>query len=347
MPGLLDGVLPFIYSQSNRAKNKLSGLLSDPVGTVTQAIGDANDRAGGLLSLTRAATEEGIQQVRQGIRGPRPATNQLMQVLADAYNPIGMHVYHGSPYKFAKFDSSKIGTGEGMQAYGHGLYVAESPGVAKSYADNLSQFHIATKNGIKPGGEFVDDLIANAGSYHPSLASAIESQANKITLDLMRGKSSEQVIASMRNGPYARMYAGLTDAVEKLSPSKASGSLYKVDLPDDAIAKMLDWDKPLSQQPGAVRAAASRRLDELRALGGRPPANPDGEWLHRAFQPQASEQGFGQALAADRLREAGIPGVRYLDGGSRGVGKGTSNFVVFPGEESLLTILERNGVPVR
>ena len=46
----------------------------------------------------------------------------------------GAIVYHGSPHKFDKFDSSKIGTGEGAQAYGHGLYLAESPGVAESYA---------------------------------------------------------------------------------------------------------------------------------------------------------------------------------------------------------------------
>lgn len=32
-------------------------------------------------------------------------------------------------------------------------------------------------------------------------------------------------------------------------------------------------------------------------------------------------------------------------GGSRGTGSGTSNFVVFPGNEDILTILERNGTP--
>jgi hypothetical protein len=47
------------------------------------------------------------------------------------------------------------------------------------------------------------------------------------------------------------------------------------------------------------------------------------------------------------LRDAGIPGIRYLDGGSRGAGQGSSNFVVFPGQESLLNILERNGQPLK
>ncbi len=46
-------------------------------------------------------------------------------------NPI--KAYHGSPHDFDKFDLSKIGTGEGAQAYGHGLYFAENEGVAKSY----------------------------------------------------------------------------------------------------------------------------------------------------------------------------------------------------------------------
>jgi hypothetical protein len=56
--------------------------------------------------------------------------------------------YHGSPHKFDKFSMDKIGTGEGAQAYGYGLYFAESPGVAKSYA-------VGRQNGktFTPGGD--------------------------------------------------------------------------------------------------------------------------------------------------------------------------------------------------
>ena len=49
------------------------------------------------------------------------------------------------------------------------------------------------------------------------------------------------------------------------------------------------------------------------------------------------------AATAQLLRKQGLTGIRYLDGGSRGTGAGTSNFVVFPGNEGLLKILERNG----
>ena len=45
---------------------------------------------------------------------------------------------------------------------------------------------------------------------------------------------------------------------------------------------------------------------------------------------------------AEFYKNAGIPGIRYLDAGSRGQGgSGTRNFVVFPGEEKKVKILER------
>ena len=47
----------------------------------------------------------------------------------------GMTTYHGSPHLFNKFRMDKIGTGEGAQAYGHGLYLAENPNVARQYSN--------------------------------------------------------------------------------------------------------------------------------------------------------------------------------------------------------------------
>src|SRR5207342_2800679 len=41
-----------------------------------------------------------------------------------------IRAYHSSPHDFEKFDASKIGTGEGAQVYGHGIYFAENPKVS-------------------------------------------------------------------------------------------------------------------------------------------------------------------------------------------------------------------------
>lgn len=329
MAGLLSDVLPAVYSASNVMKNKLRGLLDDPLGTLQQVVGDANDRARNFNQLGDRSAAETMASVKAGKGlGSGPASNALLGKIADAYNPVAMTVWHGSPHQFSKFDASKIGTGEGAQAYGHGLYLAESPETAGFYREKLT----------------------SSGSI------------------LSRGDALEA---------RSRVLRKVADRVEQTDPTRAAklradadtftrdGALYKVDLPDDQIAKMLDWDKPLSQQAPGVQKHFEPMVAPIRADMARP-ANPG--WGDLAaptnFDPTGQEllgllrnrdanltaqQFLGNGLDSDvssMLRQQGIPGIRYLDGGSRGAGAGSSNFVVFPGNEDMLTILERNGQPV-
>jgi hypothetical protein len=144
-----------------------------------------------------------------------------------------------------------------------------------------------------------------------------------------------------------------------------TANLYKVDLPDEQIAKMLDWDAPLSKQAPEVRRFFEPTVAPIRAEMAKPanpgwgdlaaPSNydPTGQellaLLRKKDAPQTAQQFLGNGLGSDisaSLRQQGIPGIRYLDGGSRGAGAGTSNYVVFPGNEGLLNILERNGQPL-
>ena len=238
----------------------------------------------------------------------------------------GATVWHGSPHKFDKFDASKIGTGEGSQAYGHGSYLAESPEVSRSYSV------IAQKPGLRQGtavgsdGGVVDALIMlNAKKYTGG--------------DV--GKLAELV--KRQPGAFAKpdeMISRMADFVDNQPPA----FMYKVDLPDEHIARMLDWDKPLSQQAPGVQTAFSKL-----GLDG----NATGQEAYRAAHEAAIRAGKAQPAAekerqaVEALRRAGVPGLRYLDGGSRGAGNGTSNYVVFPGNENLLNILERNGQPIR
>lgn len=59
--------------------------------------------------------------------------------MPDAPGKPPIKAYHGSPHDFDRFSLDKIGTGEGAQSYGHGLYFAEREGIAKSYRQNLSE----------------------------------------------------------------------------------------------------------------------------------------------------------------------------------------------------------------
>lgn len=83
-------------------------------------------------------------------------------------NPLT--VYHGTPHTFAPtegnplgaFDPNKIGSGEGFQAYGHGLYTAENRDVAQGYRDRLSG------GSITPGAyDYVPGYAVN-GVYPPN-----------------------------------------------------------------------------------------------------------------------------------------------------------------------------------
>jgi hypothetical protein len=139
-----------------------------------------------------------------------------------------MDVYHGSPHTFpptprnplGEFDASKIGAGEGNQAYGQGFYLAESPNVAKGYAEQLSAAQgplgDVAKYWRKNGGEDAFRSFAKDAGLPPA---EIENTADVI-----------------RN----------------------TGNLYKVDLPDEKIAQMLDFDKPLSQQSKQVKQAIEK-----------------------------------------------------------------------------------------
>lgn len=296
-------------------KNKTAGLLGEAVGGVLPIVAQAK----------APQIAAGINQMISNAQAPRTLNPQT-----------GAIVWHGSPHQFSKFDSSKIGTGEGAQAYGHGLYLAEAPEVAGEYAKNLSARKAAYKVSDGRTLQFDDDLsimlddVVNKGGKLEDWIRLSGDEAK----DPMLKRASE----------LAKTLVG-----KKIEQATNPGSLYKVDLPDDAIAKMLDWDKPLSQQAPEVRMLAKDLGISEKVVGAK---------FYQALTNQARDgaiargQNAGttlnasQAAASDDLRSFGIPGIRYLDGGSRGTGQGTSNFVIFPGNEGLLSILERNGTPL-
>jgi hypothetical protein len=132
------------------------------------------------------------------------------------------------------------------------------------------------------------------------------------------------------------------------------GGLYTADLPDEMVDRMLDWDKPLSEQSPSVLAALEKSKNkQIRAMleYAKTPysgAGIEGETktmgeAYRAMSMNLSGRANAESAEASKLlQQAGIPGVRYLDAGSRGQGgTGTRNFVVFPGEEKKVKILKR------
>jgi len=331
------GLLDFLQSASNAVAGNVAGPV-DLIGMGLNKIGvPVKEPVGGSEWMKRKGLMRDVEQSparvlgeTAGLLGPAMVTQFAPQIAKGLLkvgenlaaprklNPqTGAIVWHGSPHKFDKFDSSKIGTGEGAQAYGHGLYLAESPATADFYKKNLS-------GALKTKSTQLNNLLVSSGGD-------LDGSISQLKLMLAKSPASRSGIWS--------------EALEEAETIKATGgiradtgNLYKVDLPDDQIAKMLDWDKPLSQQPkGAQDALARLDPDMYHPAGGDYDPTELGQMIYQRLAQK------GQDAAATSMRGAGIPGIRYLDGGSRGAGSGTSNFVVFPGNEGLLKILERNG----
>ena len=238
-------------------------------------------------------------------------------IAAEQSKTPGITAYHGSPHDFDKFDLSKIGTGEGAQAYGHGLYFAENEGVAKIYRDQLSR----------------NDGPAQTASW------ALQEAGNNAAAAI------EKVRGSMA---WKEANGGITEAdrskhleaIRRIESGRVSpGHMYQVKInanPED----FLDWDKPLSQQSEKVRNAVVPMLHENERM-----ASPDyvlGKDAILSMQANEWPRFKDRSEVSPQLREAGIPGIRYLDGNSRGVGEGSSNYVVF--DDNLIEILKKYGI---
>ena len=142
---------------------------------------------------------------------------------------------------------------------------------------------------------------------------------------------------------------------EALKKGDTRSNLYKVDIPDEHIPNMLDWDKPLSEQPKHIQDVAWKYKNALitktKMTGDKSIWDLNGADLYGVMQRyNPSEKGkllkenVDFADVSSKLNELGVPGIRYLDQGSRDTG-GTSNFVVF--DPSSVKILEKNGQPTR
>jgi len=258
--------------------------------------------------------------------------------------------FHGTPHTFApepgapmgRFRAEKIGSGEGAQAYGHGLYFAESAGVAKQYKSNLSRgsyFDAASGENVDSGLilQRAAQAVQSTGVSNVQRPQNANQIANQIMDWVDKGRVARSFLLNhIVPKELEPAYEAAINEFQNLRPVK--GSLYTVDIPDAMVDKMLDWDKPLSEQPKAVQNALNKLPQDIKdyigigkyedLLGGTDILKPLGGLI-------------GDAKASELLRQSGIPGIRYLDEGSRTAGEGTRNIVVFPGEEQNVKILSR------
>ena len=294
--GLLDNALQALKSQYQETKGNVGLLMSDP----RQYMSGLNQDAAEYNRLSSLA----LQAERNAYRGlpvsaeqtaAKQYIDQQQQDMALAFAaPI---VYHGTPHSFNKFDIAKVGTGEGNQAFGHGMYFAENKDIAKSYMPN---FYERLAESRMFGSKDIDDAIRKA---REELDYVLRNKAPASTVNEVRQEISMLEL--------------------KKSGSGNTGSLYKVNLPDRKVAKMVDYDEPIKNQNKTVRDFAIKQGLLLDDTGF--------DLIQKVGRDKAG---------SDAMRAAGIPGIKYTDQMNRVGGKETKNYVVF--DPSRLKILEKN-----
>lgn len=268
-----------------------------------------------------------------------------------------IQAWHGSPFKFNRFSLAHLGSGEGNQAYGWGLYFAASREVSEWYRTVLSEqqgkhrTHV-TYDGIayefSEGSEheaqaLIRALVSKGHTFRDSLEALMELrkyprlvEVRKAFTRIVDGDSTRYTEAEIaKEDKFTKEVILKPRRILKIlnEMSIDEGQLYKVDI--DVIEDgLLLWDVSFEEQPKVVQQA-------LLALGYKPKAKTkylsleeDGGSIYRDL---AGTLG-GQKEASLALKKNGVDGIKYLDGGSRQAGEGNYNYVVF--DDAAVDIVE-------
>lgn len=235
-----------------------------------------------------------------------------------------VEVFHGSPHSFDAFSIEKIGTGEGAQSYGHGLYFAEKKEVAASYslAGRNVKYQVNGKE-VSPEGIY---SLENAAIPEAAAVFAYH-QTQNLSSAIQMLKIEETKTRRTGDLTGADFYKDAIDILERKDITLTTGpNIYRARIRANP-EQFLDWDKPFNEQQIRDVLAELKRSEKFTALAKNQIAGrgtwqgKTGEFIYNDIVGKLKDSGLSfeaaRAEASKMLQEAGIPGIRYLDQGSR------------------------------
>jgi len=245
--------------------------------------------------------------------------------------PMNSDAYHGGQtwqaedgFPHGRPNLSYIGTGEGSLAFGWGWYGAENAAVAETYRAvsptkkwkgiNLSD---SSLKDIIPIDAL--DALLDPDNMHVTPA-RIQLVHQKHDLEFHSKNQYSMNITSEDRKRYSVSAERIQRAIDwidahesELEMSPRDGSLYKLDVPDGIVEKLLPWDSAVPVD--MLNKLRSQNISENNGPLGFVSKSRDftGESLYHTAEsrlPSARE-------ASEFFLRAGISGQRYLDGFSR------------------------------
>ena len=267
---------------------------------------------------------------------------------ADAGILSRIKAFHGSPHDFDRFSSENIGTGEGAQAYGHGLYFAEREGTAASYRDALSG-----KNASFDDGSYVPDWVLQAQKDGKLDTAKKDFQDRLVQIKDAMDSSPQPHLLQDQLDSNAKILQGI-DRLNSGDVPKV-GRMYEVDI-NASADDLLDYDVPLKDQPEKIQnafkdiwrdgLADDPILKDIYKTADDVDFNTMGLFDQsqgsQAYREFANRLG-GETSLSKLLNDKGVKGIKYADAQTRFSPKGrTNNYVIF--DDKTIEIARKYGV---
>lgn len=244
-----------------------------------------------------------------------PSTNIYKKKNLEQYKIYHQKAYHGSPYTFDHFDLGAIGTGEGNQAHGWGLYFAQDKKIAENYKDILGAnsgeaITGKTKYKINEDGDWYDEntgnIIDDINPLSMALTEVLETgNSNKAIEHLQEfikskeGKTAQTVISQVKRAK---------EAIKLLKKNEFAGheqkTAFEVEIPEDN--ELIDEFKNINEQPKKVQTVIRKAWKEI---GYKPSAL---QYMSgREFYKQLASELGGEKAASEKLNSLGVKGITY------------------------------------
>jgi len=250
--------------------------------------------------------------------------------------------YHGTPHDFDKFSTDKIGTGEGSQSFGWGLYFTSKEDIAKNYA----KMNIGWYGNNLPIINNINKIFKSKGINEYDKFDLIDfADTLTMTRDFKSAlKQLEKWSKHDKTGLYKTLFNDLSklnvDETEKLL---GTGNLYKVTIHRGKTPDQYTWLNWYEKVPNNLKPKIIQTLKDIQnysALG----LNPNEE-IQKDIDKINNNSIVGQAAysiltvasgdesgksASLGLLKNGIDGIRYPSGTLSGIKDSDAyNYVVF------------------
>lgn len=197
-----------------------------------------------MAARQRARDKEAAEAIMRGRKrgaAGQEGADDLPLFGGERQRTLFQPVYHGGPHIFDRFSLDAIGTGEGAQAYGWGLYFAGKKEIAKFYRETLTKrvptVHVdgvrVDQAGLSDAAQSVAQLIADEmwpslETYETQMRRSLERNSGDSQVAVANRAAAERILVAideLRGKKIEHKRLGFTIKGEKISDADNDGFL--------------------------------------------------------------------------------------------------------------------------